>query len=427
MIYLSLAGKQRAVRLARRALRGAGGRAALAASLRAGARLGLTAYNWRLLKSTRRPQLHLRPPRIASQPSLEHRLPMDVSREDEVLCERLVAAYHAALDGHTSDSQPPGMWSWIYENHQRPLAEILARRDAPALAAELASMFQKSFVLGIAPGSLITHSESFVGARIWRLKSLDGLISLAEALGVVTVENPEQGVIRPFDGGLLDLVETLERSLGFSIDFPNVGAPYGLCVHDRLVPIDSPEQICSAVRLGQALAVHVDTRAADPLRIVEIGGGYGATCYWFLRRRDALTRYTIVDLPIANVLQGYFLSRALGTSAVSLFGEEPAQVMITPSSALSTVSTPYHVLVNKDSMPEMPRETVLKYLEWGRSTCQGIFYSANQESAAVFLGQEQGVVAQAVAQAGGFTRLRRDRSWVRPGYVEEIYAIMNGS
>lgn len=416
------------VRLARRPLGGAGSRTPLALALGgAGARVGVTPHNWRLLRSTRRPQLHLCAPGRVPRPPLQARPPADATEADEALCERLIAAYERALQGRSSDSQASGMWSWIYETRQRPLAEILDRRDAPALAVELASMFRKRFMLGIAPGSLVTHSESRLGARIWRLKSLDGLISLAEALGVVPVENPEQGDTGvALERGLPDLVKRVEGSLGVSIDFPNIGAPYGLCIQERLVTIDSPEQIYSAVRLEQALRVHLHPSAAEAPSIVEVGGGYGATCYWFLRRHAAVTRYVIIDLPIVNVLQGYFLSRALGRSAVSLFGEEPAQVVITPSAALSTIAAPYDVLVNKDSMPEMPEDAVLEYLRWARSTCSGIFYSSNQESRAAFLGQRQGLVTQAIERTGGFSRLRRDQSWVRPGYVEEVYGITNG-
>lgn len=40
---------------------------------------------------------------------------------------------------------------------------------------------------------------------------------------------------------------------------------------------------------------------------------------------------------------------------------------------------------------------------------------------AEILGEAQGIVHKAVAEMGRFERLRRDESWVRRGYVEEIY------
>ena len=53
----------------------------------------------------------------------------------------------------------------------------------------------------------------------------------------------------------------------------------------------------------------------------------------------------------------------------------------------------------------------------------GIFFSCNQESTREVHGDEQGMVPRLVERTGGFERLRRDQSWVRAGYVEEIYAL----
>ena len=57
----------------------------------------------------------------------------------------------------------------------------------------------------------------------------------------------------------------------------------------------------------------------------------------------------------------------------------------------------------------------------GTANCDGIFYSYNQEAAAPFDGEPQNVVSEVVARLGGFTALRRDPSWLRRGYVEEVY------
>ena len=393
--------------------------------VRAGTRVGVTPYNWRLLKSTRHPQLHLQPRSAVAQPPREARAPHPVSDADIALCERLIAAYDAALGGRTGGEQADGMWSWIYETRQRPLAQILDARDARALALALASMFRSKFVLGMAPGALIDHSQSWLGALIWRATAVDGLVSLAEALGIVAVQDAAQGrgMSALDDEGRPGLVERVETSLGYSIGFPDVGAPYGVSVHGRLLTIDSAEQIYSAVRVEQALRLHLSAQAARAPRLVEIGGGYGLMAYWFLRGAMAPLRYTIVDLPIVSVLQGYFLSKTLGESEVSLFGEDPAHVVLLPNTALGDVQTPYDALVNKDSMPEMPADAVLEYLAWARGNCEGIFFSCNQESTREVLGAEQGMVPRLIEQTGGFARLRRDQSWVRAGYVEEIYAL----
>lgn len=390
----------------------------------AGTRIGVTPYNWRLLKSTRHRLLHLQAGGGTQSAPFEAREPHPVGDAEVALCERLIAAYHAALGGRSGEEQANGMWSWIYATRQRPLARILDARDAPALALALGSMFRSTFVFGMAPGALLDHSRSRIGARIWRVRSVDGLLSLAEALGVLAVQDGEQGRGRRApDDGMRSLVAQVETTLGYSIDFPSVGAPYGVSVHGRLLTIDSPEQIYCAIRMEQALRLHLSADAARSPRVVEIGGGYGSMAYWFLRGATAPQRYTIVDLPIVGVLQGYFLSKALGESEVSLYGEDAARVVLLPHSALGDVQTPCDVLVNKDSLPEMPSEAALEYLSWARSGCGGIFFSCNQESMRELLGGQQGWVPRLIEQTGGFERLRRDQSWVRTGYVEEIYAL----
>lgn len=394
------------------------------ALIRARTRVGVTPVNWRLLKSTRHPRLHLQPWARTRQLRYEARAPHPVSEADVVLCDRLTKAYHGARAGSSEGQQVDGVWSGIYAAHQAELAGILDAGDARALALALSSMFQSRFVLGVAPGTLIDHSVSHLGARIWSVKSVDGLLSLAEALGVVAVQDAEQGHgLPPLDFGLAGLVEKVEASLGFPIDFPDVGAAHGVSVVGRLLTIDSAEQIYSAFRVREALRLHLSADTAAAPRIVEIGGGYGSMAYWFMRGGIAPSRYTIVDLPLAGVLQGYFLSKTLGDSEVSLFGEAPARLVLLPNTALGDVETPYHALLNKDSMPEMPTRTVLQYLNWTCETCEGIFFSCNQESAGQYRGDPQGIVPQLVEQTTGFALQRRDQSWVRAGYVEEVYTV----
>ena len=391
--------------------------------IRLGTPIGVTMNNWTLLEVLSRPWWLYRSWGRVPVCKIERRRPLPVSEADVALCERLLAAFVAATsEGHAQGETHDGIWAWILNTHQRQLAETLDRGDAHALARLLASMFQQEFVWGIAPGAHLRESESWLGSRILSLKSLDGLVSLAEALGVSPVENPEQGRAGiAFGDGIATLVAKMDSVLGFRVDAPEVGAPYGLAIDEHLITLEAPDQIYGAMRLDRALHTHLPRDRQRHSTIVEIGGGYGGMCYWFMRMRSEIERYTIVDLPIMSVLQGYFLAKTLGPTTVSLLGERPAKVTLLPNSRLAEVDTPFDALVNKDSMPEMPYETMVDYLEWGRSNCDGIFYSYNQEAAADFLGKTQSLVPKAVEQIGGFSRIRRDASWVRRGYAEEIY------
>jgi hypothetical protein len=58
----------------------------------------------------------------------------------------------------------------------------------------------------------------------------------------------------------------------------------------------------------------------------------------------------------------------------------------------------------------MPVEVIREYLEWARDTCDGIFFSYNQEAYSPFRGEEQPYLPGEVQRVGAFRRLRRDSS-----------------
>ncbi|HEX4466169.1 MAG TPA: hypothetical protein VH025_03205 [Solirubrobacteraceae bacterium] len=249
---------------------------------------------------------------------------------------------------------------------------------------------------------------------------LGKLVSLAEVLGTVRTENPEQDSVGvAFRNSIADVVEAVEASLGFTVDFPHVGAAYGIEPAGRLLPPETPEQIYAALRLRAAVEAHVP--AGEGRHVVEIGGGYGAMAYWFLRMMDV--RYTVVDLPIINVLQGYFLAEALGHDNVSLLGEPPRTVTVVPNTSLDAIQMPVSAVANKDSMPEIPEPAVVDYLEWTKRIRSAVFWSYNQEAAFPVDGTPQTVVPEVVARVGGLTRVDRELSFLRRGYAIETYDV----
>ncbi len=333
------------------------------------------------------------------------------------LCRRLIDAYVLAQ----ADALPPsGMWSHdIFRDRQRELVRALERRDAAILAERLASMFRSDAVLGMAHGSVGVATLSRLGRRFSSLVTLNKLVALAESQGAVQAESPEQGAVGlAFVDGVEPLIANTEAALGVPLDFPDVGAAYGIQMAGRLITRDTPDQVYAAARIRDAMRTYLTDRD-PPHSVVEIGGGYGAMAYWLLRMTNL--RYAIIDLPVVNVLQGYFLAQSLGASEVSFYGEDPRHVAISPTHALSGVDLPFDVLVNKDSMPEIPAVTLIDYLSWARIGCTGLFYSYNQETATPYDGTPQNVVPKVLEGVGGFDAVRRDASWLRRGYVEEIY------
>lgn len=387
-------------------------------------RAGRLAFTLLMLSSVRHAKWIYSAGRSVPRTTIGCRPPVPVCEGDVALCKRLIDAYSQAKasgPGRTAD----GMWAWIGDVRQHRLADTLDHGDPTKLAQLMASMFAEDFVLGMAAGPLIRSTRSGPSGRAWGLKCLDGLVSLAESLGTVAVENPEQGSAGPaFDSGLEALVQAVEDNLDVRLDFPEVGAPCGLAIGDRLISPDMPDQVYAAACLKQHLQASSSSEIASNPDCLEIGGGYGSMCYWFLRLNKRVGSYTIIDLPLVNVIQAYFLGKALGTDEISLFGESAARVRVLPTFALPDLS-PVDIVANKDSMPEMPEEAMMDYLSWTSANCRSLFYSYNQETASEFLGESQGIVHSAVARVGGFKRLSRNRAWIREGYVEELYEVLS--
>jgi hypothetical protein len=290
-------------------------------------------------------------------------------------------------------------------------------------------MFQEDFVYGLAPGSLFKCSRGLFGRKIWSLKYWDEVVSLAEYLGLLRVECPESHqAVSSLAVDIHAIISAIEQSLGMSISFPDVGSPYGIVANNSLIMMEQLEHIYVGLRVNEAISAHLTAQENDALNIVEIGGGYGGLAYWlFQLGLPAGSHYTIVDLPVVNVLQTYFLAGTLGPERIALFGEPrfpTTCISIVPTHAVRMGQcSPVDVLINENSMPEMSEAIVTDYLSWARDNLRGIFYNYNKEAGAIVRGQREPWVSEIVSRIGGFARLYRGLSWVRSGYVEEVYKL----
>jgi hypothetical protein len=134
---------------------------------------------------------------------------------------------------------------------------------------------------------------------------------------------------------------------------------------------------------------------------------------------------SIIDLPLINVLEGYFLAKAFGASNVKLYGEtydHNPVISILPTFAFKAeIKNDIDVLINENSMPEMSRAIVENYILYAKKQLSGIFFSYNHEAYSIVYGKPQVFVPEVIECVGGFKRLSRNASWVRSGYVEEVY------
>ncbi|WP_183435141.1 putative sugar O-methyltransferase [Methylobacterium sp. R2-1] len=327
--------------------------------------------------------------------------------EDETIARRLIAAWRSGAGRSPVQADSEGMWAARTQGFPA-FHRALRDGDAGVLSDLLNNLFQSHLAHGIAMGrtmaTLARHAPTPFAAS-W----CDRLLRLSEALGLAHVRSPEQGDFAAPLGPLAHHVEPprLEAELGFPLTFPDVGAPFGVPFGAGILPEHAFSHAYAAWRIGQL---------GDLSRVVEIGGGFGGLA-WFMRGTGR--RYTILDLPFTNVLQGWFLLKA-GLD-VSLAGEAEAAIRVLPWWEIERDES-YDLAVNQDSLPEMPPETAAMYIARIRAIAP-LFYSINQEAAApntdVF---RQVVVPELVARDGGYRRLNRNLFWLRDGYVEEIYA-----
>jgi hypothetical protein len=346
------------------------------------------------------------------------------SEEDVAIAARLLDAYRAATrDAVASSGDRADLWTEISRTQGSFLA-VLDRGDSNELADYLVNVSRHDASTGISQGDAefarITRDRSY--QAFLASMTQDKLVSLAEAVGAVAVENPEGGsfgesILLP--PGLL--VERVSERLGIDIAPPDVDG--GLFKVDTGSGLFG-ERDANAIYTAHLLARTLKEQASPS--VLEIGGGTGRVAYW--SNRFGLKSYSIVDLPRINVVQGYYLLKALSLDRVRLYGEESRsseEVHIVPDHALPpTDGRRFDLVLNQDSLPEMNADTARDYLLWIRDSADR-FLSINHESKPPY-GRDKRIevsVPEVIAGIDGFELQLRFPYWMRRGYVVELYRV----
>lgn len=379
------------------------------------------------------------PPRIVASlaHSVEYGLPVvegdfstAVESPDEPqIVSRLIEAFHRALEHHpqTKDFKRD-LWSEVSAACHGEITKLIARRDVRGTAQYLRNAHARNLTWGITQGETTTREfRNRPEARQMALAFfVDALVSLGEALGILSVESPEQHGQwgENFHRDPNELIDAISARVRFDIVLPQVIDSYfGIKTPRGPVSLRDCCSLYAALRLRE---IARDMNVASP-RICEIGGGLGAAAYYAARL--GVASYTLIDLPIVNVLQGYFLLRALGKNKVSLYGEPPnptAAIRILPTFCFANSN--YDFLFNQDSFPEMHQDYSTGYLRDALKVVSSALLSINQESRAREIAgsdSRQRVVPDLINSVGGYRQIYRSRYWMKAGYVEELYRIEN--
>jgi hypothetical protein len=138
----------------------------------------------------------------------------------------------------------------------------------------------------------------------------DHLLRAAEIMGALPYEHidgggPDGNIVSYGSMPTDEIIDAIDRHLGVSLKFPNpFPDEYGIQTSRGIVSCHVPHAIYHAWRIREFV------KSKNNPRVLEIGGGLGRAAYyaWQLGIKD----YTIIDLPLTDVSQAYFLMRTLG-------------------------------------------------------------------------------------------------------------------
>ena len=320
---------------------------------------------------------------------------------DPALVSRIANAYATNLAdfGGYGDS----MWDGI-NRLARPMHDLLTGGTTEQLGFALDRPHTTNLFLGFdnpvaAPWGFMDEDRNLLSIevgpdmaeRIYR-----AVRRLAEATGAAQVANPETltGTALPID----DYLAAIDERLGIELDFPN------FYPHEK--GIRSQRGIIG-YRPLQAIYQAFRVKSLDACKVMEIGAGLGRTAYY--AHRMGIRDYTIVDIPLSNVAQTHFLSRALGVGEVSVTGEERRTIRIVGPSFVAATDERFDVVLNVDSLSEMDPGIAASYVAFARKAASNLV-SINREWA------DSPRIADMVKDVP----IMRMPYWMRDGYVEEI-------
>lgn len=211
--------------------------------------------------------------------------------DDVRIAVRLLRAFHLAAKEERRRSKSPekDCWAWI-KSLQASFFEVLERNDPAALAEYLCNMCRRDATIGTDQGDQEYENlkrDAKHRAAI-ALRSKDKLVSLAEAVGAIACENPEQG--RWGENLALDiekLVAGIERVIGIDITPPQTDGGMLKLPYSRGF---IGERDCHA--LFSAWSMRRILGRLENASLCEIGAGSGRCAYWSNRLVASRIRFT---------------------------------------------------------------------------------------------------------------------------------------
>ena len=306
------------------------------------------------------------------------------------------------------------IWRDVLSGHGKLIADL---RDSgfEAFSSLAGRLFETALTHGFAQGHLVAQDlRARPEARLHVATIiLDRLYRLAEAVGAASVCNPEQHQHEIVAQGLDALLDRIQQNVGFDLSPPRVnGRQFGVRIGGGILSERHFDAIYSAWRVKRLL----EERCGEMTPVCEIGGGAGFLAHY--ARRAGIRDYCIIDFPTVGFVQFIILASEFGADCVYLGPSLRDISLISTDHFEQDVDfSRFGIVVNTDSLPEMPGPIARGYLK--AAARSGALLSINQESAAEHMGFRQSLVRDL---CGGLLKpVYRFPSWLRMGWVEELF------
>ena len=310
--------------------------------------------------------------------------------------------YYDRLKSELYDTLSPE-WVGVVKHKQAAFLTALSAHDTSKLALILATMYTN--VDAVSYG-MENDSDHHAGMNIANMVK-DGIVSLAEYLNILYLENPEQG---PHGQSIYCNTDEVLSKIEQEVQIPitrkkQFEGRQGIVFGEKIITIRDIYTYYTGCRIKEL-------QSAFPIKkVCEIGGGLGQVAEYCWRLG---IDYTIVDIPSTLFLVSLLLQDSIGSENVVLGNVEKrgAIKLMTPNMFLNS-SQKYDLVINSDSMPEIPEIIVRQYMQVIIKNSP-LFLSLNHE-----LPPQTHV--RNIAKEVGMKVIACSRHWIRTGYLETLY------
>ncbi len=249
---------------------------------------------------------------------------------------------------------------------------------------------------------------------VCRLPHSRSVLPTGRGRGRSAVLSAEHGQTQIHIADLDSIMARIEDEVGADLPAPEQdGGMFGLRLRGGIYTERHFDGIYAAWRAREV----VRASGVSSPSLCEIGGGAGHLAFY--ARQFGFRTCAIIDLPQAMLVQYIVLSTAFGDHRVSAEHSLRDGIELIQAGTLEADNVHrFDVVINVDSLPEMPHGVAERYLS---NISRGqTFVSINQESG-LDTGEYQLGVVRDFANKIQLNRSARYPAWLRTGYVEEIY------